>query len=278
MLRRDADVLGELSRLEPRSTLALTAAFAAPSSRDVRILRCGTSTCTLVRRGQGLWIGYPVLTNRSDAAGLATEINRSAVIGLDGAPEDIEPLRPHLDRVGASSTFRRIVVPAKEIAWGPRDESTRLATPLDLPALEALFEDYELVFAPTARRRRRMLVSAIARMGLIVHMGRRGIDGAVLAEGCSPAYIIWGHMRVDPKARGEGISWLLIAHVAELCLAAGLGYMGTVSDQNPMTLPTDLGWIDQQVSLDMSLPDRWPGERPLRRALWRASKLDPRVN
>ena len=53
----------------------------------------------------------------------------------------------------------------------------------------------------------------------------------------------------------------MVSRAAAIYRATGLGAISTLSDSNPMTLPEDVGTIDEQVSLNLSLPDRFPGER-----------------
>lgn len=265
-------MLARLCELEPRSTLALAAWFTAHRSRDRRLVRAGSSCCVLTRREPLVWLGYPVLCDPGDASALAEVIERTPVIGLDGQPEDIDPLLPHLERVGETTRFRRMVVPAQECGWEPSAPGTRMATPVDIDSLVELFEGYEVRFVSGSRSRRRLLERSIASHAVIVHDRGDGIDGALLTGGLTPGYLVLEHARVAPDARGQGISWTLISKVVEIAQAYGVGLMGSMSHDNPMSPPEDRGPIEAQVSVNLRLPDRVPAERSVRRLALRVSR------
>jgi hypothetical protein len=231
----------------------------------------------------GVWVAYPLLGDPADAAAIAAAIDRSPALGIDGHPDDVDPVVACSTRAGPVHRFRRVVIPASDVEWPPPDERTRLATMLDLPALEALFCDYEVGFGRTSSARRRHLVDSIRRGSAIV--GHRehpcapggAIEGAAVSEGRTPGYEVWSHLRVAPAARRSGLAWDLGARGLCMLKAAGLGFTATISDENPMPIPPELGWVEVQCSVDLSLPDRVPGERALRRQLLRAEQVIDRA-
>ena len=276
--------------LEPRSTPGLCAALSQPTTRTWRCVgasggRPGAprSTVVLAADPAGVWVAYPVLAHPDDAAAIARVIDRSPALGIDGHPDDVEPVVVHCTRAGPVHRFRRVVIPANDLEWPPPDERTRLATMLDLPALEALFADYEVGFGRTSSARRRHLVDSIRRgsaiVGHRVHPCAPGgeIEGAAVSEGRTPGYEVWSHLRVAPAARRSGLAWDLGARGLFMLKAAGLGFTATVSDENPMPIPPELGWVEVQCSVDLSLPDRVPGERAVRRQLLRAEQVIDRA-
>lgn len=228
--------------------------------------------CTLARGRDGSWVAYPLLGHAADAPEVANLIDRSVAIAVDGLPDDVEPLVPHLRRAGELHRFRNVVVPYSELVPPPPDPRTRWATRLDVPALEALFDHYEVAFARGRRARRAVLDDAVRRMAVIVIDGPGRLDAAMVSEGFTPRYQVWSHGRVHPDARGQGLSWVLVSRAGSLFAATGLGVTATVADSNPMTLPTDVGRVDRMVALNLSLPDRFPAERQIRRQLWRLGR------
>ncbi len=187
------------------------------------------------------------------------------MVGLDGHPDDMDPLLAHMGRVGEVERFHRMVVPAEQCGWSSSGPETRVATPLDLPALEALFSDYEVQFVKGARSKLRYLQRCISNHGAIVHTSGASIDGAVLTGGLTPAYLVFDHLRVAPRSRGRGISWALVSRVVEIAQAYGVGMLGSIVQGNPMSMPEGQGSMETQVSANLRFPDRFPGERRSRR-------------
>lgn len=272
MERVDDQLITELARHEPRSTLAIGAVLAAGHPRDARVVRYGDSLCVIVRREPLVWLGYPRLADPRDAPGLARAIEATPVVGLDGHPEDVDPLLEHMQRAGETEHFVRVVTPAEQCGWAPSGSETRLATILDLDALEAVFAGYEVVFVSGKRARRAYLRRCIQQRGAVVHDGERGVDAAVLTSGPTPNFMILEHLRVMPEARGQGISWMLVSRVVEMAQAYGVGLLGSVVEGNPMSIPQDQGWLEQQTSVNLRLPDRFPGERRFRRTAHRLAR------
>lgn len=267
--------LERLAADEPRSTPALAAALDVVPPWRARLVDVGPSSwCAFVHPRGGGRLAFPRLCDPSDAAAMAACIDRSSAVAVDGSARDVGPLLEHLERPYEAHRFRRMVVPASdEYEWAPPDPATRMATVLDLDALVELFEDYEIVFGRTPRDRRRQLADSIRRLRVIVATGTGGdVVAAMVALGVTPGYIVWSHGRVHPDARGTGRSWALVSRAAAIYRATGLGAISTLSDSNPMTLPEGVGTIDEQLSLNLSLPDRFPGEREVRRSLWRARR------
>lgn len=219
-----------------------------------------------------VWVGYPNLLDPGDAPSLAAAIEATPVIGLDGHPEDMDPLLAHMTRVGEVDRFARMVAPAEQCGWSSSGPETRMATPLDLHALEELFDDYEVLFVTGRRSRTRHLMECISNHGAIVHVGDRGIDGALLTGGLTPGYLVFDHLRVAPQSRGRGISWALVSRVVEIAQAYGVGLLGSIVRENPMSLPEDQGWMETQVSANLGLLDRLPMERRARRLALKASR------
>lgn len=262
----------ELVGREPRSTTALAAVLSADSQRDVRAVRAGRSSCVMVRFSPMIWRGYPNLIDPADAHALATAIEATAVVSLDGHPDDVDPLLAHMTRVGEVDRFRSIVAPAEQCSWEPAGPTTRVATPLDLDALEDLYAGYEVRFITDARSRRRYLRRCVSRQGAVVHEGSEGIDGAALTGGVTPGFLVFDHIRVSPRARGRGISWALVSRVVEMARAYGVGvHVGSVARDNPMSMPEQHGWLQVQTSVNLRLRDRVPGERRARRFALRVS-------
>src|SRR5439155_17658682 len=114
-----------------------------------------------------LWLAYPVLGHPDDAAALARRVDRSPALAVQGPATEVEPLVPHLRRVTDQRTLRRIVVPMPT-DWEPPSPATRLATPLDLDALYALYDGYEMPFSRTRRAMVRFLRGAVERSWVIV--------------------------------------------------------------------------------------------------------------
>ena len=273
----DSALLAQLAELEPRSTLALASWFNTDSPRRARILRVGASCCVLVRSEFMSWLGYPLLLDQRDAPELAHRIDRSPAIGLDGHPDDVEPLLAHMTRVGEVDRFRRMVVPAEECGWDASDPSTRIATALDLDELDLLFEDYEVRFVNSAGARRHRLSLAVSRHAVVVHDGPDGIDAAGLTGGLTPGYLVLDQLRVATHARGQGLSWKVVARIVETAQAYGVGLLGSIVHDNPMTMPEDQGWMEQQLSVNLRLNDRLPGERRFRREALRVRRSLPRL-
>lgn len=219
-----------------------------------------------------IWQGYPNLVDPADAQTLAKAIEATAVVGLDGHPDDIDPLLPHMTRVGEADRFRRIVTPADQCEWEPSGDDTRVATPLDLDALDDLFTGYEVRFATGRRTRRRYLDKCVSNHGAVVHVGAGGIDGAALTGGLTPAFLVFDHLRVAPQSRGQGISWALVSKVVEIAQAYGVGLLGSIVKDNPMSVPEQQGWMELQASVNLRLVDRVPGERRARRMALRLSR------
>ncbi|MEZ5268139.1 MAG: hypothetical protein R2789_06085 [Microthrixaceae bacterium] len=272
----DSALLAQLAELEPRSTLALASWFNTDSPRRARILRVGASCCILVRSEFMSWLGYPLLLDQRDAPELARRIDRSPAIGLDGHPDDVEPLLAHMTRVGEVDRFRRMVVPAEQCGWDASDPSTRIATALDLDELDLLFEDYEVRFVNSAGARRHRLGLAVSRHAVVVHDGPDGIDAAGLTGGLTPGYLVLDQLRVATHARGQGLRLEGRRPDSGDRTAYGVGLLGSIVHDNPMTMPEDQGWMEQQLSVNLRLNDRLPGERRFRREALRAA-LTPRL-
>lgn len=271
MQKLDPNLVAELTRREPRSTIGLAAAFSAYGPNDVRVVGAGASSCVMVRYSPMIWRGYPSLVDPADAQRLAAAVEATAVVSLDGHPDDVDPLLPHMTRVGEVDRFHRMVTPAGQCGWAPSTAATRLATPLDIDALDRLFDGYEVRFLGGARWRRRHLQKCVASHGAVVHVGEMGIDGAALTGGLTPAYLVFEHLRVAPQSRGRGISWALVSKVVEIAQAYGVGLLGSIVKGNPMSIPAEQGWIELQTSVNLRLPDRVPGERRFRRLAIRLS-------
>jgi len=250
----------------------LCAVLAASSPRHWRgagFGPAGRSRCTLVREVGGSWVAHPLLADdpaarATDAPAVAAWIDRSPAVGVDGDSPDVDALLPHLTRAGDVMRFRKFVVPPQLVDWPPPDPRTRMASVTDLDELDALFGDYEVAMGRTQRIRRKVLRDAIARLGVIAVGAPGDIVAACVSEGATPTYLIWSHARVLPEHRGEGLSWALISRIAALFNATGLGTMMTLTDDNPVPVPEELGWVEQQCSVNLSLPDRVPGERAAR--------------
>ncbi|MFV0317522.1 MAG: hypothetical protein ACK5O2_11265 [Microthrixaceae bacterium] len=264
-MRTDWELMAALLVREPRSTLGLAAWSTAASPRHVNVIHTGRSACILVRSEPMVWIGYPQLFDPLDAPALARLIDRSPAVGLEGHPDDVEPLLDHLVRTGEVGRFRRMVASREECGWTAADDSTRVAAMVDVPAVVSLFEDYEVRFVASATRRARYLERAVQRHSVLVHGPVGSVDAAAITGGVTPGYLVFEHLRVADHARGRGISWKLVYRLVEIAQAYGVGLLGSATDANPMTMPTDRGRMETQVSVNLRLPDRWPGERRIRR-------------
>lgn len=272
MQKLDQALIRALARGEPRSTLALAAALSAARHGDLRAVQAGRSSCVMVRFSPMIWRGYPVLVDEADAQALASVIEATPVVSLDGHPDDVDPLVPYMTRVGETARFRSVLAPADQLSWAPSGPTTRVATPLDLDALDDLFADYEVRFISGARSRRRYLQRCIARQGAVVHEGHHGIDGAALTSGMTPRFLVFDHIRVAPRSRGQQISWALVSRIVEIAQAYGVGLcIGSVAQDNPMSMPEQQGWMQVHASANLRLRDRVPGERPIRRLALRLS-------
>lgn len=262
--------------MEPRSTPGLCAALTAPTPRDWRgesFGPDGRSLCTWARGHDRAWIAYPLLGSPEDAPELAAAIDRSTAIGVDGSPGDVEPLIPYLRRAGELHRFRNVVAaPGQEFTPPTPDPRTRLATRLDLPALYELFDGYEVAFARHRRARHRALTAAVERMGAIVIDGPGRLDAAAVSEGFTPNYLVWSHLRVHPDARERGLQSAIRTRMLGLLAVNGLGVMVTLSDSNRVTVPEDVAGVEVLCALNMSLPDRLPGEAWVRRQAWRVGR------
>jgi hypothetical protein len=268
---RRADAIGRLSADEPRSSLALGALLKVSRPwAECRLLAAGPasrSVCAVVRDEPGVWLAYPVLAHPDDAADLGRAIDRSPALAVQGVAADVEPLLPHLRRVIDQRTLRRIVVPTP-IDWEPPSSATRLATVLDIEALADLYDGYEVPFGRTRRAMVRFLRQAVERSWVVVAGdGPGGLDAAIVAVSRTPRFIEWSALTVRPAARGRRLSWALVTRAVALNNATGLGFVAIMGPRNPMTLPDGFGTIDAISEVDLWLPDRFRGERRLRR-LW----------
>ncbi|MCZ7629259.1 MAG: GNAT family N-acetyltransferase [Microthrixaceae bacterium] len=259
MQKVDRRLITDLVGREPRSTLALAAVLSADDPRDVKAVCAGRSSCVLARSSPTIWRGYPNLVDPAERPALAQAVERVSAVSLDGHPDDVEPLLAHMERIGEVARFPSIVSPADECRWDPSDPSTRVATPLDVGALDELYADYEIRFITGTRARRKYIQRCVTGHGAVVHDGPDGIDGAALTAGLTPQYLLLEHVRVAPGARGRGISWALVARVVEIALAYGVGVrVGSVSRENPMSLPDEQGWVETQASVNLRLRQRVP--------------------
>jgi len=237
---------------------------------ECRLLTAGPdsrSLCAVVRDEPGVWLAYPLLGHPDDAADLGRAIDRSPALGVQGVTADVEPLVGHLRRVIDQRTLRRIVVPTP-IDWEAPSPTTRLATALDVAALANLYDGYEVPFGRTRRAMVRFLRQAVERSWVVVAGdGPSGLDAAIVAVSRTPRFIEWSALTVRPAARGRRLSWALVSRAVALNNATGLGFVAIMGPRNPMTLPDGFGTIDAISEVDLWLPDRFRGERRLRR-LW----------
>jgi hypothetical protein len=271
MTVRRADAIRRLTDDEPRASLALGALLRVTRPwADLRLLAAGPearSLCPVVRDEPGVWLAYPVLGHPDDAAQLGRAIDRSPALAVQGVAADVEPLVPHLRRVIDQHTLRRIVVPTP-IDWEPPSAATRLANALDIEALADLYEGFEVPFGRTRRAMVRFLRHAVERSWVVVAGGGTGgLDAAIVAVSRTPRFIEWSALTVRPAARGQRLSWALVSRAVALNNATGLGFVAIMGPRNPMTLPDGFGTIDAITEVDLWLPDRFRGERRLRR-LW----------
>jgi GNAT superfamily N-acetyltransferase len=271
MALRRADVIRRLTDDEPRGSLALGALLRVTRPWvECRLLAAGPgnrSLCAVVRDEPGVWLAYPVLGHADDAADLGHAIDRSPALAVQGVAADVEPLHPYLRRVIDQRTLRRIVVPTP-IDWEPPSSATRLASPLDIEALADLYDGYEVPFGRTRRAMVHFLRQAVERSWVVVAGdGPGGLDAAIVAVSRTPRFIEWSALTVRPAARGRRLSWALVSRAVALNNATGLGFVAIMGPRNPMTLPDGFGTIDAISEIDLWLPDRFRGERRLRR-LW----------
>jgi hypothetical protein len=267
---RHRDVLRRLAADEPRTTLALGALLGSGHRWEARITTVGPadrSICAVVRAEAGVWSAFPVLGHADDTAALAAAIDRSPALAVAGASVDVEPLVPWLGRRLSVQPLHRIVVPWGPIDWPAPGPTTRVATALDLEALYALYEGFELTFGRTRRGQRVAIRQAIRAAAVVVLDGADGgLDGAVIGTTRTPKFVEWSQLTVRPTARGRGASWELMARAIGVTLASGLGVIAVMGPGNPMTLP-ELGTVDEVTVVQLALPARVPGER-LARRLW----------
>jgi hypothetical protein len=272
--------LASLAENEPHSTLGLAAALRDPSPLKVKVVTVGPrdrSACILVRDAPGYWSGYPVLADPTDAPELARAIDRSCAVRLHGWSEMVQPVGRLLERGGSPPLLLDMVAfPFQEVEdFGEPDETTRMATPFDVDRLVELFDGYEISLGRTTAALRRILDDAVRRMWVVTSLDGDDIVGAMLINGFTPKYVVWGHMSVAPHARGQGRSWSMILRVGQLQRGYGLGFVGVTADTNPMkTPPTYPDVVDEGtfMGLDLSLPDRVPGERAARKVVWRVDR------
>jgi GNAT superfamily N-acetyltransferase len=278
--RDPGDILRRLAADEPRTTLALGALLGARHPRrEIRMVATGPgrrTICPLVRAELGTWVAYPFLGGNEDAAPLAAELNRAPVVSIAGGSPDVQPLVRHLARVRRLATMRRISVPWQPVAWEPPTAATRVATALDLDALYDLYTGYELPFARTTRAMRALLQDAVRSFSTIVLDGDGRLDGAVIAASRTPRFIEWSHLTVRPEARGKGYAWQLMARAIALNVASGLGVVSVAGSGNQMTFPEELGTVDEFTVVDVTPPQRLPGEHLLRRAWVKIDRSRPR--
>jgi hypothetical protein len=268
---RHTEILRRLAADEPRTTPALGALLALRHpALESRVLVAGPddrSMCPVVRQETGVWVGYPILANPADARELGRTIDRSPATSLWGDELDVEPLLPFVGRVDRIGRTRRFTAPAVPTDWPPPADVTRVATALDLEALDDLYDGFELPFGRTERGLHRSLRDAVRRQGVVVIDGPAGLDGALIAVSMAPRYVEWSQLTVRPRARGQGASWALVARAAALNRATGRGFVASIASSNPMTIPEHLGTIGVLLSVRLHYPNRVRGERRLRN-LW----------
>jgi len=270
------EVVERLATEEPRSSLALGALLHTRRPwLETRLLAAGPgdrSWCPVVRTEPGVWLAYPLLRHRDDAADLGRAIDRSPALAVQGASSDVEPLVPYLRRVIEIRSLQRITVPTP-IDWEPPSAATRMASVLDLAALDDLYDGYEVPFGRTRRAMARMVREAVEEARVIVVDGTTGgLDAAMVAVTRTPRWIEWSSLTVRPAARGKRLSWALVTRAVAVSNATGLGFVAIVGPRNPMRLPEGFGVIDTVSEVDLWLPDRVRGERRLRRLWFRIDK------
>lgn len=264
---------------EPLSSFGLAAGLRDPRPSRVRVTTVGPrgrSMCAVVRSPQGHWLAYPVLVHPSDAPELARAIDRSAAVEVQGMAENLRPLVPHLTRAGEMSILESRIMPFQDLdGFGEPDDTTRMATAFDLPALHDLFRGYELDLSRSMTGLRRVLSDAVERSWVVVSLDDDEIVGAMVMAGVTPRYGVWDHLSVAPHARQQGRSWSMAIRAWALHRAFGLGVIGVLADTNPMKTPPVMPEefsTDDHMTVLMSLPNRVPGERRVRRGVWRVRR------
>jgi GNAT superfamily N-acetyltransferase len=151
-----------------------------------------------------------------------------------------------------------------------------MANPLDLLGVQDPYEGYELAVARTRRTLHRELARAVDRFAVIVVDNGGRLEGAMVATARTPAFIEWSMLTVRPDARQHGYAWALADRAIAVATAAGLGVTAVFGPGNPMRMPADFGHRDVSTIVSLQLPDRFRGERRLRRSWFMIVRKRPR--
>lgn len=264
---RDAVGLhARLQHLQPRSAPLLGAALADGLDRfgckaflavdpDGR-----TAGAVVLRRwGPRAWLGYGLVLDASAAPVLGEVIDRSPARSLLGFAGDLASLRPHVSRWRDSTS-----VPAAGVApgfdWPDPPAWARPAQPRDHAQMTELAWRY----GPHSLRRRgllsRRIRRAIAEGAVVVEAGDPAtVVGYGVLESQTPEYDLWAHMVVDPRFRGRGLGWDLVAAMAAQTRARGAGAVVTLLASNPMTVPEGRALTEEFVYAELAPRSRRGG-------------------
>lgn len=264
---RDATELhARLRHLQPRSAPLLGAALAdGLQSRGCKAFLAvapdgSPAGAVVLRRWRPLaWVAHGLVLGEASVPALGALIDRSPARSLQGFAPDLSALRPHVSRWRDSTT-----VPAAGAEpgfdWPDPPTWARPAQPSDQGRITELAWHY----GPHSLRRRRPLAErirrAIAEGAVVVEAGDpAAVVGYAVLESQTPEYDLWAHMVVDPRFRGRGLGWDLVAAMAAQTRARGAGAAVTVLPSNPMTVPDGKGFTEEFVYAELA--PRWRRDR-----------------
>jgi RimJ/RimL family protein N-acetyltransferase len=226
------------------------------------------------------WNGYVSLLDRRSAGHVAALIDASPALTVAGIASDVAPLFDLVKRAREIRLSRWVVVdpPVAGIVPPPADR-TRLATPLDQPALVEFFAGYEYVPVPTRWQLRSWIESMLRRYLVIVCEEDGEIIGVVTSAGATRRVLLVGDLSVPPQHRERGVAWELLRAIQPLASGLGLGVSMVLAPSNPMTFDHPrVHWMSENhAALLLRPPQRLRGEGRLRNAYRKIQPVTPRT-
>lgn len=261
---------------EPRATplvgAALSAGLRGRRGRAYVIERAdGQPAAALVgyRWTVGGRTGYPLVLEEAAAVPVADLIERLGITDLGGFDQDLQPLRALLPRWRSATPCSAVALPPG-FRWGAAPSTTRHATSSDVRAITDLMWNHSPQGFANPWLLRRRVRRAIDELVIVIDAGEPPrIVGVAARDSATTLFHCWAHIVLDPAFRKQRRSWDLVAAGAAAAHAEGAGVLGFVVASNPMPIPEDALLRDDWNYVELSAPNRCPGERLLRHVVGR---------